>query len=89
MKVRGLADKTQKAYVYELDKAAIYFDCSPALLSGEQIQQYFVMRIDDGRLPRTTNVTVSAFRIFYEKVLKCPDWVEGLTLYTELHLLSQ
>ncbi len=79
MKVRGLADKTQKAYVHELDKAAKHFGCSPALQSGEQIQQYVVMRIDEGLLPCTTNITVSAFGIFYEKVLKCPDRVEGLT----------
>ncbi len=33
MEMQGLAARTQKAYVQELDKLAKHFGCSPALVS--------------------------------------------------------
>lgn len=73
MRLKGFAKKTMDSYeraVVDLTKS---YRVSPDTLSNEQIQSYVDGLIRDRHLSwSTVNVRVSAFRCFYEELLKRP-----------------
>jgi len=68
--LRGLAPRTQEAYVEAVARLAQHYRRSPDALSAEQVQQYLLHQLRDRKLTRSSvNQYGSAFRFFYGTVL--------------------
>ena len=80
MRLAGLSETTQESYIRELTILSRFYGQSPADLSTEQLEQFLLAGIDRGLAPRSTNVTVSAMKMLYANVLKCPERVESLSM---------
>ena len=80
MRLSGLSETTRKSYMRELTKLSRYYALPPHRLSAKQLEQYLLDEIDRGLAPRSTNVTVSAMKLFYEGVLSCPQRTASLTM---------
>jgi integrase/recombinase XerD len=74
MIVRGLALRTQEAYVDTLSRMARYFGRSPAQLDAAQIEGYMLHLIKDlKRSYSTVNHVAAASRFLFTHVLARPD----------------
>ncbi len=74
MQVRGLAVRTQQAYVDALARMARHFGCSPAQLDAAQIEAYMLhLSRERGRSFSTINHVASASRFLFRHVLKRED----------------
>ncbi len=62
---------------------------SPDRLSAEQIKAYVAQRIGEGLKPRTTNVIVAAFKVFYRNALGKPELVDRLGMRPKKELLPR
>jgi site-specific recombinase XerD len=68
--LRGMAERTQEAYLHAVAQLARYFDEDPLLLTSEQVQSYLVHLVQERRLSRSTvNQAGCAFRFLYGTVL--------------------
>jgi site-specific recombinase XerD len=71
MLLRGFSQKTQKSYVAAIKHLAAYYHRSPAELTQEHIQAYFLHLVKDKGLSGSSCVVIrSAIRFFYINVLK-------------------
>jgi len=71
MTIRGFSQKTQQAYLFAMTGLAKHYCKSPDQLDNAQIQEYLLFLIRDKQLAWTScNVAISAFRLFYEGMLK-------------------
>lgn len=71
MQVRGLAERTQVAYVGAVVALARYYGCSPEALEPSQVEAYLLHLVRERRLARSSvNQAGCAFRFFYETVLQ-------------------
>lgn len=74
MAVRGLAPRTQKAYIDAVAAIARHDHCSPDTLTVAEIEQYLNHLITDRqRSWSTTNQAVCALRFLFHVTLKQPD----------------
>lgn len=84
MQVRGLAVRTQQAYVDALARMARHFGCSPAQLDAAQIEAYMLhLSRERGRSFSTINHVASASRFLFRHVLKREDrglWMQRSSL---------
>ena len=78
MRIANLAESTQIAYLFEIERLAKHYGTSPADLDGEQLRDWILKLIDRGLSPSSTNSTLAAFRFFYVETLGCPKRVAGL-----------
>ena len=78
MRIAGHADSTQREYLRAVSRLSDHYGRSPDGLSAEQIKAYVAQRIGEGLKPRTTNVIVAAFKVFYRNALGKPELVDGL-----------
>ncbi len=70
MVLRGFAERTRWTYLTAIKQMAQFYDCSPELLSDEQIQGYLLHLIQVRRRSRSTiNITSSAIRFLMCDVL--------------------
>lgn len=70
MQLRGLAVRTQQAYVAAVAALARYYRCSPEQLDGWQVQEYLLYLVREKRLARSSvNQAGCAFRFLYQTVL--------------------
>lgn len=68
--LRGMADRTQEAYIYQVYHLAKFFRLSPDKLSEPQVRQYLFHLAQERKLAASTiNQAVNAFRFFYGRVL--------------------
>ena len=68
--LRGMAERTQEAYIHHVYHLAKFFRLSPDKLSDEQVRQYLFHLASERKLSRSTvNQAVNAFRFFYEHVV--------------------
>ncbi|WP_460894961.1 tyrosine-type recombinase/integrase, partial [Ramlibacter monticola] len=73
MQVRGLAARTQKAYVAAVVGLARHHGCSPDLLDEAQIRNYLLYLARERHLARSSvNQAGCAFRFLYHTVLQRP-----------------
>ena len=71
MTLRGFSPRTHESYLHAMIELARYYRRSPDQLSNEEIQAFLVHVITVRRLAwSTVNVYFSAYRCFYEKVLR-------------------
>ena len=78
MHIANLAESTQSAYLFEVERLARHYGTSPADLDGEQLRDWVLKLIDRGLSPSSTNSTLAAFRFLYIETLGCPERVAGL-----------
>lgn len=70
MLLRGFSQKTQKSYIAAVKGLATYYGCSPAQLTQEQIQAYFLFLVKKRQLSGSSCMLIrSAIRFFYINVL--------------------
>lgn len=68
--LRGCAERTQEAYVYQVYQLARFFGRSPDQLDNEQVRHYLYHLARERQLsPSSINQAVNAFRFLYERVL--------------------
>ena len=89
MRIAGHAEGTQQAYLREVSRLSQHYRRSPDRLSAEEIKAYVAQRIAAGLKPRTTNVTVAAFKVFYRDALAEPERVQGLRARRKKELLPR
>lgn len=74
MVIRGLASRTQKAYLDAVAGIARHYHRSPALLSLQEIHAYLHHMIDERKLSwSTTNQAVCALRFLFHVTLSRPE----------------
>jgi site-specific recombinase XerD len=70
LNLRGMAQRTEQAYIHWVAKLALHYKVSPAKLDDQQVQQYLLYLQRDRQLTRSSvNQATSAFRFLYDKVL--------------------
>lgn len=68
--LRGMAERTQEAYIHHVYHLAKHFRLSPDQLSDAQVRAYLFDLADKRKLSASTvNQAVNAFRFFYEHVV--------------------
>jgi len=73
MQLRGLAPRTQQAYVDAVAGLAGYYHCSPQQLGSDQVQAYLLHLVRNPKLSRSSvNQAGCASRFLYQTVLECP-----------------
>jgi site-specific recombinase XerD len=71
MQLRGLAETTQKSYVYTVRRLAAYYDRSPDQITDDEIRSYYLYLRNEKQLAWSSlQVTIQALRFFYEQTLK-------------------
>lgn len=70
--LRGFAPRTLESYVAAVERLSRYHKRSPDGLSYDEIRVFLMEEHQRGLSPSTLNVTVSALRFFYGKVLRRP-----------------
>ena len=78
MRIANLAESTQSAYLFEVERLARHYGTSPADLDGEQLRDWVLKLIDRGLSPSSINSTLAAFRFLYVETLGCPERMAGL-----------
>lgn len=74
LQLSGKGERTQEAYVREVRLLAQFYHQSPALLSEQELQRYFLHRKNvDGLAPASLRICYSGIRFFYQHVLQ-RDW---------------
>lgn len=69
--IRGMAPKTQEAYVRSVRELAAHYHKGPDLISDEEIKQYLVHLAEVKQLARSSvNVAVNGMRCFFDLVLQ-------------------
>ena len=70
LQLRGMAPRTQEAYVDAVSRLARHYRRSPELLSAEEVQAYLLHLLRERHLARASlNLYGCAFRFFYRTVL--------------------
>ena len=78
MTMKGLSRKTQATYLGSVCKLAMHCGRAPQTLSPDEVRSWVMGRIGRGLSPRTTNVDISALRLFFADAMGQPGKVEGL-----------
>lgn len=81
LEMRGMAQRTQEAYIDAVARLARYYRRSPDKLSAQEVQQYLLHLLRDKGLSRSSlNQYGCAYRFFYGKVLG----LDGSAFYVPL-----
>lgn len=71
MQLRGLAETTQKNYVYAVRRLAAYYDRPPDQITDDEIRSYYLYLRNEKQLAQSSlQVAIHALRFFYEQTLK-------------------
>jgi site-specific recombinase XerD len=77
MQLRGLAERTQVAYVAAVASLARHYQCSPDQLDSQRVQAYLLHLARQRHLARSSvNQAGCAFRFLYHTVLELPQQVQ-------------
>jgi len=75
MQLRGLAEKTQDAYLRAVRQLAAYYSKSPDQISEEELRQYFLYLKNEKKASRSTcTIAICGLKFFYERTLQ-REWV--------------
>jgi site-specific recombinase XerD len=73
MTLHGLAPTTQKVYVHAVEKLAQHYDRSPALLSEQELRDYFIYLVEKKRAASSTlRLHIFAAKFLFTKTLHRP-----------------
>ncbi len=71
MRLRGLSDHTQRAYVRAVRELAIYYNKSPDQTSEEELRRYFLYLKDERKLSRSScTVALCGIKFLFENTLQ-------------------
>ncbi len=71
MQLRGLSPKTQRCYVFAVQQFAQHFGKSPALITEDELRQYFLYLTTEKRVsPSTTTIALCAIKFLFERTLQ-------------------
>jgi len=74
LQLRGLAPKTQEAYVGAVRQLAKHYGKAPDQISEEELRQYFLHLKNEKQVSRSTcTIALCGIKFFYEKTLE-RDW---------------
>ena len=74
MQLRGLAARTQEAYVGAVKQLAEHYHKSPDLVSAEELRQYFLYLKNEKQVSCSTySIALHGLRFFYTYTLQRPD----------------
>src|SRR5215216_4056333 len=77
MQLRGLAERTQEAYLAAVQQLALHYGKSPDLITDEEVRQYFLyLRNVKHLAPNTVNVALNPVKFLYLHTLQRP-WPLG------------
>ncbi|MBK7916919.1 MAG: site-specific integrase [Chloroflexi bacterium] len=69
--LRGLAPKTQEAYVTAVRQLAAYYDKSPEFISEQELREYFLFLKNEKKVARSTcTQALCGIKFFYEQTLQ-------------------
>ena len=73
MQLRGLSPKTQRCYIHAVQQFALYYGKSPALVTEDELRQYFVYLTTEKRVsPSTVTIALCAIKFLFERTLQRP-----------------
>jgi len=73
MQLRGLAERTQEAYLSAVLQVALHCGKSPDLITEDELRLYFLFLCNEKRLaPNTTNVALNGIKFLYTHTLHRP-----------------
>ncbi len=73
MQLRGLSSKTQRCYIHAVQQFAQYYRKSPALITEEELRQYFLYLSTEKRVsPGTVTIALCASTFLFERTLQRP-----------------
>ncbi len=73
MQLRGLSPKTQRCYVFAVQQFAQHYGKSPALITEEEVRQYFLYLSTVKRVsPATVTIALCAIKFLFERTLQRP-----------------
>ncbi len=73
MQLRGLSPKTQRCYIQAVQQFAQHYGKSPALITEEELRQYFLYLSTEKRLsPSTVTIALCAIKFLFERTLQRP-----------------
>lgn len=75
MLVRGLSMNTQKAYLRHARNVGEHFDCDPAQVTPEQVEEYLLHLTQQGQRPSSRNQCAAALRFLFIVVLRRSDYL--------------
>ena len=71
LQLRGLSERTQEAYVRAVRQLSEHYHKSPALLSEEELRQYFLCLLNVKHYSRNTmTIAICGIKFFFERVLE-------------------
>ena len=71
LQLRGLSERTQEAYVRAVRQLAKHYHKSPALITGEELRQYFLYIKNVKHYARNTStIAICGIKFFFEKTLQ-------------------
>lgn len=74
LRLRGLAPKTQEAYVGAVRKLAAHYHKPPDQVTEEELRQYFLYLTDEKQVsPSTLTIALTGIKFFYQRTLG-RDW---------------
>ena len=74
LQLRGLAARTQEAYVGAVKQLAEHYHKSPDLVSAEELRQYFLYLKNEKQVSCSTySIALHGLRFFYTYTLQRPD----------------
>jgi site-specific recombinase XerD len=75
MQLRGLAEKTQEAYLRAVRQLAAYYGKPPDQVDEEELRQYFLFLKNEKKASRSTcTIALCGLKFFFERTLQC-EWV--------------
>ncbi|MDQ5854482.1 MAG: site-specific integrase [Chloroflexota bacterium] len=73
MQLRGLSPKTQRCYLHAVQQFALHFGKSPALITEDELRQYFLYLTTEKRVsPSTVTIALCAIKFLFERTLQRP-----------------
>jgi integrase/recombinase XerD len=73
MQLRGLAERTQVAYLSAVQHLTLHYGKSPDLITEDELRQYFLFLCNKKLLaPNTTNVALNGIKFLYTYTLQRP-----------------
>jgi hypothetical protein len=70
LQLRGFSERTQEAYLRAVRQLAQHYHKSPALVSEEELRQYFLYIKNVKKYARpTTTIALCGIKFFFEKTL--------------------
>ena len=71
MQLRGLAEKTQQAYVGAVRQFAVHFNKSPGQITEEELRQYFLYLTNEKQVSYSTcSIALNALKFLYQQTLQ-------------------